>query len=429
MSIWNKILLGCIAVTALALFVLSARALQAHRVWRESYNKHVEAIAAAEIKAKELVDGNAEAKQKGLRQAKLDLYKILIGRGRVWDNVIPVKVEKGPDPGTDPPQQRVLITLQTEQPDAIEAKAVFFAFQVQPPAAAEGQPADLAPDAQPADAPSEGQQPGAAAQRSVYLGQFSVDQVGGNQIIIHPSLRLSDSEFARVQDSQKNQMPWRLYELMPTDDHEVLRSLTDQQKQALFADTTPGDEEYSTVADYLSDGQIMTRQEAETKNLHGKVVAVDEAGNPVRNQEGLYTEVTDGKGMFIRTLRDYEVYFAEGHRLRAMIIDRIRAAQRDLQFLRESLEDSRQQRQATQNEITSLGQQLAKAVQERDMVLQHEARLDAAIASMQKVVADLVARNEATLAQVASIQTEAARVISARTAGVVQATPRPATAP
>ncbi len=414
MSIWNKILLGCIAVTALVLFVLSARALQAHRVWRESYNKHIAAITEAQQKAKELVNGNSEAGQMGLREAKLELYKILIGRGRVWDNVTPVNVEKGPDPESATPQERVQITLQTQQPDAIEAKAVVYAFQYQPPTA--GEEAKL---------PTE---------RGSYLGQFTVYQVGGNQIIVRPSVRLSDAEFARVQASQKAQSPWRLYELMPTDDRDVVADLTKEEKEFLFPiettfGSTPEDAKYATVGDYLFDGQIMTKQEAETKNLDGKVVMVDEAGKPVRNAEGLYTEVKDGKGMFIRTLRDYQVFFGEGHRIRSMYIDHIRAAQRDLQFLKESIEDSRQQRQACQNEIGRLEQELAKATHERDSVVQHEGKLDGAIASMKRAIADLIARNEAAIAQIAQIHAEASRVINSRSAGVVQVSARQPTGP
>ncbi len=396
MSIWNKILLGCIFVTSLVLFVLSARALQAHRVWRVSYNAHKDAIAAAEQQAKELVNGNEEAGQMGLRDAKLGLYKLLLGRGRVWDNCRPTNVAKDQDPATN--QERVLVTLQTETPNAVETKSVLYAFEDKP-----------------------------ASEGGSYLGQFTVTQVGGNQIILRPSVRLSDSEFARVQASQQAATPWRLYELMPTDNHDVLADLTDEEKQALFPNAeTFGDEKYSTVEDYINDRQIITKEVAETLGLNGKVVMVDEGTEPkpIRDEQGLYTEVEDGKGMFLRTPRDYEVLFDEEHRIRSMTVDRIRVAQRDLQFLQESLADSRLQRQARQKEIRDLEQELAKVSNERKSVLDHEAKLTAAIASMKRAIADLIARNEATIAMVGRIQADAARIINARTAGVVQTSTR-----
>lgn len=400
MSIWNKILLGCIFVTALVLFVLSARALQAHRVWHESYNKHKEAIAAAEQEAKDLV-GNLEPGSTGLLRAKLELYELLIGRGRVWDNCQPVNVAKDQDPATN--RERVLVTLQTKKP--VEADSVLYAFEDKP-----------------------------ASEGGRYLGQFTVTQVGGDQIILRPSVRLSNSEFAQVQASQQAATPWRLYELMPTDDHKVLAKLTDEEKKAMFPnETTLGDDpevgkNYSTYEDYLFDGKIITKGEAEQKGLHGKVVMVDESEDPkpLRGEDGLYTEVEDtqAKGMFIRTLRDYEVLFDEEHRLRSTVIDRIRVAERDLQSLQQALDDSRLQRQARQKEIRDREQEKQKVLHERDSVVAHEAKLDAAIASMKRAIADLIARNEATIAQVGRIQADAARVINARTSGVVQTTQR-----
>jgi hypothetical protein len=395
MSIWNKILLGCIFVTALVLFVLSARALQAHRVWHESYNKHKEAIAVAEQEAKDLL-GTPERGSTGLLRAKIELYELLIGRGRVWDNCQPVNVAKDQDPATN--RERVLVTLQTGKP--VEADSVLYAFEDKP-----------------------------ASEGGRYLGQFTVTQVGGDQIILRPSVRLSNSEFAQVQASQQASTPWRLYELMPTDDHKVLAKLTDEEKKAMFPGGDPeADKDYATYEDYLFDGKIITKGEAEQKGLHGKVVMVDESEDPkpIRGEDGLYTEVQDtqAKGMFIRTLRDYEVLFDEEHRLRSTVIDRIRVAERDLQYLQQALDDSRLQRQARQKEIRDREQEKQEVLHERDSVVAHEAKLDVAIASMKRAIADLIARNEATIAQVGRIQADAARVINARTAGVVQTTQR-----
>jgi hypothetical protein len=398
MSIWNKILLGCIFVTALVLFVLSARAVQVHRVWSESYNKHKEAIAAAQQQAKDLV-GSLEQGSTGLLRTKLELYKILIGRGRVWDNYRPVNLAKDQDPATN--QERVLVTLQTETPNPVEAESVLYAFE----------------DKQ-------------ASEGGTYLGQFTVTQVSGDKIILRPSVRLSEPEYARVDASRQAGTPWRLYELMPTDDREVLAKLTKEEKEAMFPnENTFGDKEYSTINDYLYDGQIMMKEEADKLGLHGKVVMVDEAGKPVRNEQGLYTEVVDAKGMFIRTLRDYEVLFDEEHRIRSLMVNQIRVAERDLQFLQSALDDSRRQRQARQTEIQELEKDLAKAAKERDAVLAHEAKLTSAIAAMKIAITDLMTRNEATIAQVGRIQMEAARLINSRTAGVVQNSARQPTGP
>ncbi len=399
MSIWNKILLVCIFLTAIVLFVLSTRALQAHRVWQQSYEQHKQAIADAEKKVKELVDGTES--EQGLRQVKLELFKLLSGRGRVWNGCRPVNVTKDQDPATQ--QERIQIRVETQNP--VEAKTVLYAFEDKP-----------------------------AGESASYLGQFTVTQVGGQQIILEPSVRLSDEELARVQASQQNQTPWRLYELMPADNREILNELTEEQKRALFPnEQTFGDPKYSTINDYLYDGQIIMKDEAEKLGLHGTVVMVNEAGEPIREESGertgLYKEVESGKGMFIRTLCDYAVLFDEGHRMRSMVEDRVRIAKRDLQFLQAVLDDSREQKQTRQNEIQDLQQELLKASHERDAVQEHERKLDAAIASMRRAIDALIAHNEATMAEVGRIQAEAAEVINARTASVVQASTRQPTGP
>ena len=166
-------------------------------------------------------------------------------------------------------------------------------------------------------------------------------QVGGNQVSLRPSVRLSDSELARVQKSQQDGTAWRLYELMPTDDLEVFADLTDDELKAMFPNETTfrtiPEGKYSTYKDYLFHGKIITKEQAETEGLNGRVVMVDEADTPLRNEQGLYTDVEDAqaKGMFLRTLRDYEVLFDEEHRLRSLMIDRIRVAERDLKFLQQ----------------------------------------------------------------------------------------------
>jgi len=392
MSIWNKILLGCIFVAALTLFIFSARALQAHRVWRESYNKHKEAIATAEQQVNDLI-GNLDAESTGLLRAKLDLYEILLGRGRVWRNCQPTSVEKGQDPATK--QERVLVTVQTQPP--VESDSVLYAFEDKP-----------------------------ASEGGAYLGQFTVIEAQGEQAKLRPSVRLSTSELARVQASQQANTPWSLYELMPTDDPDVLAELTDEDIKAMFPneETFQDDPEgkYSTYKDYQFHGKIITKEKAETEGLNGRVVLVDEADKPLRNEEGLYTDVEDAqaKGMFLRNLRDYEVLFDEEHRLRALLIDRIRVADRDLKFIQQALDDSRLQRQARQKEIQDLEQEKAKVLRERDAVVEHQAKLDRAIASMKKAIEELIARNEAAVAQVGRIQADASRVIRNRTTGVAK---------
>lgn len=381
MSIWNKILLGCIFVTALALFFFSARALQAHRVWRESYNAHEKAIAAEEQRAKQLLDGDSASGEIGLRQATFELFKLLVGRGRVVVNARPMEVTKDQDPATK--QDRIRIRVETETPNAVESQSVVHAFEEKP-----------------------------ASEGGRYLGQFTVANVAGTQLELNPSVQLSPDELKRVQDSQQAGVTWRLYELMPADSHEIFAGLSDDELKSMLPE--------STVAEYIKDGQVMLKQDAEQMGLGGKVLLVDANGNVVRNQQGVETEVTDGKGKYTRRLRDYNTLFDEMRRLRSITQARIEIAKRDKQFLDESLAEARNQQQSRQQEIQDLQQDLTEVRRQRDAAQRYQAALAAAISTMEQAIATMMATNEATIAEIARIQSEAARIINAQTASVVQ---------
>jgi len=389
MSIWNKILLGCIFVTATALFFLSSRALIVHQTWRQKYDETKSAIEEQELRAVALIEGDESTM--GLREARLELYKVLIGRGRVWQNCRPMNVQKDTHPTTK--AERVQILVQSENPDSVESESVLYAFEEKSPA--------------------DGGQ---------YLGQFTVAGVSGNQVQLQPSRKLSDEEFARVQASQQAaaQDPdatWRLYELMPTDSHDVFAALSEDDLKTLFPE--------SCVAEYIHDGKMMLKSDAEQAGfngapLSGNVIMVDEAQQPVFDDQGIETLVEDGNGMFVRRLRDYEILFDEFHRLRAEAEARMKVAERDKQFMDDSKADARLQQAARQKEIQDLQQDLTGILKERDAVQGHEKSLDTAIASMKNAIAQLTARSEAMIAQVAQIQRNAAQIINNRTRGVVQ---------
>lgn len=382
MSIWNKILLGCIFVTALALFVLSARALQAHRYWRDSYNAHEKAIAAEQQRAKQLLEGDASSGEMGLREASFELFKLLVGRGRVVTNARPMEVIQDQDPATK--QDRVRIRIETDAPNAVESQSVLHVFEEKP-----------------------------ASEAGRYLGQFTVGNVAGNQLELNPSVQLSPAELKRVQDSQQAGTAWRLCELMPADSHEILAGLSDDEIKTMFPE--------SSAAEYSNDGGIMLKQEAEKLGLHGKVLAVDANGNIVRNEQGVETEVADGKGKYVRQLRDYKTLFDDLRRLRSNFQARIEIAKRDKQFLDDSLAEARNYQVSKQQEIQNRQQELTEVRREREAVQAYQAALQAAISTMQQTIADMMATNEATVAEIARIQSEAARIINARTASVAQA--------
>ena len=292
-----------------------------------------------------------------------------------------MEVTKDQDPATK--QDRIRIRIETAVPNAAESQSVLHAFEEKPT--------------------SEGGR---------YLGQFTVANVAGTQLELNPSVQLSPAELKRVQDSQQAGTTWRLLELMPADSHEILAGLSDDEIKAMFPE--------SSFAEYSKDGKVMLKQDAEQMGLRGKVLLVDENGNIIRNEQGVETEVTDGKGMYVRQLRDYSTLFSEMRRLRSNTQARIEIANRDKQFLDESLADARGLQQARQQEIQDLQQELTLVRRERDAVQNHQTALAAAIDTMKQAIDNMMATNEATVAEIARIQSEAARIINARTVGVAQ---------
>lgn len=182
MSIWNKVFLGLTILVAVAFFVLAARALAARDYWGESIKLHEDAIAALTKDRQLLVDGNpAETKpgyQEGLRRLKEDVHRLLIGRGRVWRNLMPS--------GIKPETGEVTVMTPFAAPHKDAKTAQMFLFE---------------------DASD--QTPGA------YLGEFSVAEVANQQWQLKPVRAMTDAELQRLRQSTQKRATWSLYEALP----------------------------------------------------------------------------------------------------------------------------------------------------------------------------------------------------------------------
>lgn len=212
MSIWNKVLVGFILVASLGLFVLAARALKTHQYWRKAA-KTIEASLATE-QASQVVLLDGDQNTMGVREAKLQMYSLMVDRGRVWRHCTPRQVQAGNQP--------VSLSLTTDQPDpnGISPKANLFIFEEK-------------------DVQDGGR----------YLGQFTVTAVAGKNIQLVPSMALDAKELQRL---QKSKGPWSLYEIMPVDQHQLLAELSEDEIKAMF----PKD----TVEEYLADCRALAAE-------------------------------------------------------------------------------------------------------------------------------------------------------------------------
>jgi len=174
MSTWNKVLVGLVIVVALAYWYFAAVALKARSYWGQAVQKHQEAIAAAIRQQELLMEGEGEGKP-GIRQLAQEVHRLVIGRGRVWRGSMPklVKAETG----------EATVVTQLPAPHRDSLKAQVFVFQ---------EPTAQSP--------------------AVYLGEFSVAAVAGQQWQLQPVRPMTDEERDRMRRSRG---PWSLYEVMP----------------------------------------------------------------------------------------------------------------------------------------------------------------------------------------------------------------------
>ena len=83
MSIWSKVLVGLIIVVALVNFYLATRTLRTHQHWQEAAIAFQAKIDDARQEHKELALG-VGAELGKVDQAQLDLFRLLVDRGRAW---------------------------------------------------------------------------------------------------------------------------------------------------------------------------------------------------------------------------------------------------------------------------------------------------------------------------------------------------------
>ncbi len=241
MSIWNKILVGLIAVASLGFFYLAARTLKTHTYWSgkaAAAEARIEQLKAAN---KQLMDGGPL--ELGIRQLRVDLYKLLVDRRRAWFNC-PARVTRlDRADGT----AEITVTIDKASPDRIAQKNVFYAFDDTP-----------------------------VQQKGRYLGEFVVTSVADKQVALAPAVKLNSREINNLATAKGT---WTLYEVMPQDSHDIFADpmfagLSDAEKKAIL----PAD----SVAQYLKDGQPAAKDDPKQSVVEGKYV------RPLRDYDVLF---------------------------------------------------------------------------------------------------------------------------------------------
>jgi hypothetical protein len=248
MSLWNKILLGLVALASLGFLYMAARTLKTQKSWREYVRALDHQLAVKTEENRKLLTSDEEG-NKGIRRLSTDLERLLIGRGRVWQKCEPERVQ--PDG-----QARVGVE-QAGGPGRISDQMVVYVFE-------EGD------DQQPRE----------------YLGEFKVKDVAENKVGLVPAVTFSQRELKRLAGSKG---PWTLYELMPADRHFAFAGLSEDDRRALFPkDVVPKE----VVDEYVRDGQPAKADDPPQCQVDGKYV------RPLRDYKELFRSYQTDQTLF-----------------------------------------------------------------------------------------------------------------------------------
>ena len=209
MSIWNKVFVGLIIFVSLFFFYFSAQALKTHEYWRSSAKKHETKIVKLADEVEQLRYGvKNDETHPGLLKRQSEVYKALIGRGRVWYNCTPQQL-------VNPQTGEVRVGTDAPNPHGITDKTILAVFD------------------------ERSQKDGGR-----YIGQFIVKGVTDRQLGLAPCRTLKPDALKRLAQSRG---PWTLCEIMPADDHGIFAGMTAEQLEQILPK--------SALEEYLKDGK------------------------------------------------------------------------------------------------------------------------------------------------------------------------------
>lgn len=332
MSIWNKVLLGFIFVGFVAWLFLATRAMNVWVTWRPKAQQLEQQLEDARQTEIDLIVG--------LREARLELYKLTVGRGRVWLDCVPhtINVEKHPEAVANHPQASantvdILVNNVLPEPHGVELNTTLYVFE-------------QADQANPAR----------------YLGQFVVKDSRATQLQIGPSLSLSPEEIQALVNSRQTGRRWSLHEIMPDDNHEIYLDWDPAQYMALLPAETAA--EYENEAERtLRDYRVLFNDMHRTRSRNIDQIAaltvdnafLDSAVASATTQEQFRNqELVDLKSRLSETQGDRDAI--EAHRA---------AVQRKLAQIETAVTRSIETNQAILGEVTRLQLEATRIIDAR----------------------------------------------------------------
>ena len=297
-------------------------------------------------------DDEAEGRMPGMAVWTRRLQDLHRQRGRVW---------KGAESGgaVDPATGRIPVAIANPQPHGLEKDAIVYVFE-------EGEPN--------AAAPAEGAQ---------YLGEFRVVEVRPDGATLEAVYRLDDRTGNRLGGSQK---PWRIYETMPADRHDLFAGFTEERLRQMLPE--------SSVEEYLRHGQTTEKPNA-TEGFNPEVAMFDEAGHRLGPEDADQAV----KWLYDRPLRDYAYLFAAANRELIELVAQKFSLIEDSKRLAVALEHAKKFVALRAEEKAGLSEDLAHMEHDRQAIEAHLTTVQRILASVTAEIAAKQAENQRNAAE------------------------------
>jgi hypothetical protein len=436
---YNITLLSLVMLVSVGWFYLAARTLKIQEAWRSEVGRWEKAIAAADKQHDEILHGQSDAEGKthlGLEAAKLEVEKLLQGRGRVWAQA--ARKSAAAETG------QLVVTIESPAPHGIEKSMLLYVFD---------------------DADGGG-----------FLGEYEVTAATANSpdITLSPALKLRGSELQRIAARRGTHL--RLYEVMPNDSRDIyadalhaLREGLPPEKreqasdQELISGLFPNAVSESVQREFAQDGKVpsgnavdpnqvwrrvkvlkeitMPLDAAQAKAMQdaGQTLELDEkTQKPVlKIAEGTVLELDpqsaqeqiasgnvekvaeEGKPndqVYMRELRDY----ARVYRDMNLQIEELLRTTAEVNRQSAAVTDSQQKVNSDivyrKSEQTALTHDLAHYAAEQKLITGHAQALDSLIANIAAKVSQIKASNQQLESQLAALAQQAVQFMNQRAA-------------
>ena len=214
MNIWNKVLLGLIIVVLLPLAYFSMVALKTHQHWRSTAKKYEALVPVLEKKIETIKYGDPtkEGKDECLQSVRIELYKYLVNRGRIWRHCVFESRN----------ESTILVDAKIPQKEhGIAVGTILVAFDET-----------------------------SIPEGGCYLGEFKVTAVNDSQIQLEPTMRLPQKSIDRIlacENIKDKPVLWTLCSTMTTDMNGVFAGMKEDDLRAILPE--------KVVEEYLTDGK------------------------------------------------------------------------------------------------------------------------------------------------------------------------------